>query len=33
VLDASGRPLMLVDPVQLIRQATERVAAQAELLG
>jgi chemotaxis signal transduction protein len=33
VIDARGRPLVLVDPAQLIRRAMELVATQAERLG
>jgi len=33
VIDAAGRPLMLLDPAQLIRRAMELVTAEAERLG
>jgi chemotaxis signal transduction protein len=33
VIDASGRPLVLLDPVALLRQALELVTAEAELIG
>lgn len=33
VIDATGRPLRLLDPAQLLRRALELVAAEAELLA
>jgi chemotaxis signal transduction protein len=33
VIDASGRPLVLLDPAQLIRRALELVTAETERLG
>jgi purine-binding chemotaxis protein CheW len=33
VIDASGRPLVLLDPTQLIRRALELVTSQAEQIG
>ncbi|HET9627289.1 MAG TPA: chemotaxis protein CheW [Kofleriaceae bacterium] len=33
VIDARGRPLVLLDPVALMRKALELVTAEAELLG
>jgi chemotaxis signal transduction protein len=33
VIDASGRPLVLLEPAQLIRKALELVTAEAEQIG
>ena len=33
VIDASGRPLILLEPVQLLRKALELVTAEAEQIG